>query len=76
VERSSAPATPGWWTEFVDHVVPVLQKRGSIQIEYAPGSLRNEISGRGPVLPDHRPARQLRDDVRQPSRDKRRAQRV
>ncbi|RAR62587.1 FMN-dependent oxidoreductase (nitrilotriacetate monooxygenase family) [Paraburkholderia unamae] len=56
--------TLGWWTEFVDHVVPVLQKRGLMQTEYAPGTLREKIHGRGPNLPDHHPARALRDAVR------------
>jgi long-chain alkane monooxygenase len=56
--------TLGWWTEFVDHVVPVLQKRGLMQTEYAPGTLREKIHGRGPNLPDHHPARVLREVVR------------
>jgi long-chain alkane monooxygenase len=63
--------TLGWWTEFVDHVVPVLQKRGLMQTEYAPGSLRNKISGRGSLLPDHHPARRLRDEVRRVATEER-----
>jgi hypothetical protein len=65
--------TLGWWTEFVDHVVPVLQQRGLMQTEYAPGSLRNKLSGRGAHLPDHHPARQLRDEVRRVSTEERTA---
>ncbi|PLZ01802.1 LLM class flavin-dependent oxidoreductase [Burkholderia sp. WAC0059] len=60
--------TLGWWREFVDHVVPVLQKRGLMQTGYAPGSLRQKIYGRGPTLPDHHPARQLREPVRRAAR--------
>ncbi|WP_109475987.1 LLM class flavin-dependent oxidoreductase [Paraburkholderia sp. C35] len=55
--------TLGWWSEFVDHVVPVLQKRGLMQTAYAPGTLREKVFGRGPALPDHHPARVLRHEV-------------
>jgi FMN-dependent oxidoreductase (nitrilotriacetate monooxygenase family) len=37
--------TPGTYAEFIDHVVPVLQKRGLMKREYAPGTLREKISG-------------------------------
>lgn len=56
--------TLGWWEEFVDHVVPVLQRRGLMQTEYAEGTLRNKLFGRGPTLPDHHPARRSREPVR------------
>ncbi|MEK8174400.1 LLM class flavin-dependent oxidoreductase [Streptomyces sp. M19] len=36
--------TPGWFTHFVDHVVPVLRDRDLIQSEYAPGTLRESSS--------------------------------
>ncbi|MBN3814081.1 NtaA/DmoA family FMN-dependent monooxygenase [Paraburkholderia sp. Ac-20347] len=52
--------TLGWWSEFVDHVVPVLQKRGLMQREYAPGTLREKLFRDGPHLPDRHPARRLR----------------
>lgn len=52
--------TLGWWPEFVDHVVPVLQKRGLMQREYAPGTLREKLFRSGPHLPDSHPARRLR----------------
>jgi hypothetical protein len=49
--------TPGSFADFIDHVVPVLTERGAYQEEYAPGSLRNKLFGRGDRLPDeHRGA--------------------
>ncbi|MFF3567796.1 NtaA/DmoA family FMN-dependent monooxygenase [Nocardia jiangxiensis] len=39
--------TLGWWGEWVDHVVPVLQDRGLAQREYTPGTLRHKIFGNG-----------------------------
>jgi long-chain alkane monooxygenase len=56
--------TLGWWSEFVDQVVPVLQRRGLMQTDYAPGTLREKILGHGPYLPDHHPARLTRAAVR------------
>lgn len=56
------PTTPfGWVEDFADHVVPVLQKRGLMQRDYTPGTLREKLlpSG-GPFLPDHHPARKKR----------------
>lgn len=52
--------TLGWWSEFVDHVVPVLQRRGLMQTEYAQGTLREKLFRDGPYLPDRHPARRLR----------------
>ncbi|QRM57807.1 LLM class flavin-dependent oxidoreductase [Sinorhizobium sp. BG8] len=52
--------TLGWWTEFVDEVVPVLRKRGLIQSDYGPGTLRQKLFGRGSHLPSKHPARQHR----------------
>jgi len=50
--------TPGTFADFVDHVVPVLTARGAHQAEYAPGTLRNKLFGRGDRLPDeHRGSR-------------------
>jgi FMN-dependent oxidoreductase (nitrilotriacetate monooxygenase family) len=37
--------TPGSFVDFVDGVVPVLQRRGLVQTEYAPGTLRQKIYG-------------------------------
>ncbi|MCY0386725.1 LLM class flavin-dependent oxidoreductase [Robbsia sp. Bb-Pol-6] len=57
-------ATLGWWDEFVDEVVPVLQRRGLMQTAYTPGTLREKLHGRGAFLPDHHPARRTRAAVR------------
>ncbi|SHF69536.1 FMN-dependent oxidoreductase, nitrilotriacetate monooxygenase family [Jatrophihabitans endophyticus] len=43
--------TLGWWGEWVDHVVPVLQARGLAQTEYAEGTLRQKLFGQGDRLP-------------------------
>jgi hypothetical protein len=48
----------GWWNEWVDHVVPVLQQRGLAQREYAPGTLRKKLTGSDRIGNYHR-ARQL-----------------
>lgn len=52
--------TPGSFADFIDHVVPELQRRGLAQTEYAPGTLRDKIFGAGPQLPRRHPARQWR----------------
>ncbi|MFT4044668.1 MAG: NtaA/DmoA family FMN-dependent monooxygenase [Gordonia sp. (in: high G+C Gram-positive bacteria)] len=47
--------TLGWWDEWVDHVVPVLQERGLAQRDYARGTLRQKLFGNGDRLDeDHR----------------------
>lgn len=52
---------PGTYKDFIEHVSPVLQQRGLMQREYAPGTLREKLyPGRGPHLPEHHPARQYR----------------
>ena len=50
--------TPGSFEDFVDGVVPVLQKRGRVQNEYQEGSLREKLFGKGRVHIDspHRSA--------------------
>ena len=48
---------PATITEFVDHVVPELQKRGRVQTEYADGTYRERLTGGGPRLPDDHPGR-------------------
>jgi long-chain alkane monooxygenase len=47
---------PGPYEEFVDHVTPVLQERGLMQREYAEGTLRQKLFGRGDRLPERHPA--------------------
>ena len=50
--------TPGSFADFIEYVVPVLTARGAYQSEYAPGTLRNKLFGRGDRLPDeHRGSR-------------------
>jgi len=39
--------TPGSFVDFIDGVVPVLQKRGLMQTEYRPGTLREKLMGTG-----------------------------
>ncbi|MDX1871958.1 LLM class flavin-dependent oxidoreductase [Mycolicibacterium sp. 120266] len=53
--------TPGSFIDFIDHVVPELQRRGVYKTAYEPGSLRHKLFGRGPRLPEsHRAARYRR----------------
>jgi FMN-dependent oxidoreductase (nitrilotriacetate monooxygenase family) len=48
-------------SDFVDMVVPELQKRGVHKKEYAPGTLREKLRGRpGPYLPDNHVAANYR----------------
>jgi alkanesulfonate monooxygenase SsuD/methylene tetrahydromethanopterin reductase-like flavin-dependent oxidoreductase (luciferase family) len=37
--------TPGTFVDFIDGVVPVLQERGMMQTEYAPGTFREKLFG-------------------------------
>jgi FMN-dependent oxidoreductase (nitrilotriacetate monooxygenase family) len=37
--------TPGSFVDFVDGVIPVLQRRALVQNEYAPGTLRQKLYG-------------------------------
>jgi long-chain alkane monooxygenase len=46
--------TPGTFVDFIDAVVPVLQERGLVQTEYAPGPLRQKLFGE-PRLPARHP---------------------
>jgi long-chain alkane monooxygenase len=47
--------TPGSFQDFVGGVVPILQQRGLMQTEYAEGTLRDKLHGRGPRLRDDHP---------------------
>jgi long-chain alkane monooxygenase len=51
---------PGPYEEFVDHVAPVLRERGLMQREYADGTLRHKLFGRGDRLPERHPAARYR----------------
>jgi len=51
---------PDPYEEFVDHVAPVLRGRGLMQREYAHGTLRHKLFGRGDRLPEWHPAARYR----------------
>jgi len=46
---------PGSYTDFIDHVMPVLRARGMARKSYEPGTLRQKLFGRD-RLPDSHPA--------------------
>jgi FMN-dependent oxidoreductase (nitrilotriacetate monooxygenase family) len=50
---------PDSYDEFVDHVLPVLRRRGLAQHEYAPGTLRRKLFGTD-LLNDRHPAARYR----------------
>jgi FMN-dependent oxidoreductase (nitrilotriacetate monooxygenase family) len=58
---------PGSYTDFVDHVTPVLQKRGLQQREYTPGSLREKLTGSARTNERH-PSARYRGAFRKPAR--------
>ena len=39
--------TPGSFEDFIDGVAPILQRKGLMQTEYAPGTLREKLFGKG-----------------------------
>jgi FMN-dependent oxidoreductase (nitrilotriacetate monooxygenase family) len=59
--------TPGSFVDFVDGVVPVLQRRGLVQRSYEEGTLREKVYGRGQRgLLDRHPASRYRRAPRAP----------
>jgi alkanesulfonate monooxygenase len=49
--------SPGSFEDFIVGVVPLLQKRGLMQTDYAPGTLREKLYGPGQrLLPATHPA--------------------
>jgi FMN-dependent oxidoreductase (nitrilotriacetate monooxygenase family) len=49
--------TPGSFVDFIDHVIPELQRRGAYKTSYTEGTLRHKLFGHGPRLPEtHRAA--------------------
>ena len=50
--------TPGTFADFIDGVVPELRRRGLVQSDYAPGTLREKLFGRA-RLPAAAPRRGL-----------------
>ncbi|MDF2575534.1 MAG: class flavin-dependent oxidoreductase [Agromyces sp.] len=63
--------SPGTYDDFVEQLTPRLQDRGLMQREYAPGTLREKLFGRGPHLPDTHPARRTRSRWERPTREER-----
>lgn len=51
---------PESFTDFIDLVVPELQRRGRYKRAYAPGTLRQKLFGQGPCLPASHPAASYR----------------
>ncbi len=52
--------TPNSFVDFIDHVMPVLRKRGLAQTDYAPGTLRERLfPGRPAAINARHPARRL-----------------
>jgi FMN-dependent oxidoreductase (nitrilotriacetate monooxygenase family) len=52
--------TPGTFSDIADLVVPELQTRGLYKHDYAPGTFREKLFGRGPRLPHNHPAAAVR----------------
>jgi long-chain alkane monooxygenase len=55
---------PGSYDEFIEHVIPVLQKRGLAQTEYVPGTLRRKLFGTD-LLNERHPAAVYRGAFRE-----------
>jgi FMN-dependent oxidoreductase (nitrilotriacetate monooxygenase family) len=53
--------TPGTFTDMADLVVPELQMRGLFKHDYAPGTFREKLFGRGARLPSNHPAAAVRE---------------
>ena len=51
--------------DVVEHVVPELQRRGRYPLDYAPGTLRAKLFGRGARLDPRHAARQVQIDATQ-----------
>jgi long-chain alkane monooxygenase len=52
--------TPGSFVDFTEYLAPELQKRGLMQREYQPGTLRQKLFGNGQYLPDRHIGRSYR----------------
>lgn len=57
---------PGTFEDFVEHVAPLLQKRGLMKSEYAPGTLREKLFGKAARVPPTHPAFQCRAGLADP----------
>ncbi len=51
---------PGTYTEFIEHVMPVLRRRGLARDDDTPGTLRHKLFGRD-RLPESHPAARFRN---------------
>ena len=51
---------PETFVDIVDHIVPELQRRGLFKTEYRPGTYRDKLFGRGPLLADPHPGARYR----------------
>ena len=51
---------PESFTDFIDRVIPELQRRGRYKTRYAPGTLREKLFGAGARLPASHPGAQHR----------------
>jgi long-chain alkane monooxygenase len=49
------------FADIVEHLVPELQRRGAYKHDYAPGTLREKLFGRGARLADDHPASHYRN---------------
>jgi alkanesulfonate monooxygenase len=47
---------PETFTDFIDLIVPELQRRRRYKTAYAPGAMRHKLFGKGPRLPSNHPA--------------------
>lgn len=52
--------SPGTWEDWADHITPELVRRGLLEPEYRPGTLREKLFGGGAHLPEEHPARRIR----------------
>ncbi|WP_156290573.1 LLM class flavin-dependent oxidoreductase [Oceanobacillus salinisoli] len=53
-------ASPGTFEDFIEHVIPILQERGSFRKEYEGTTLRENLFGKGhKFLPDYHPAKNV-----------------
>jgi hypothetical protein len=47
---------PESFTDFIDMVIPELQRRGRYETAYAPGTMRQKLYGKDARLPSSHPA--------------------
>ncbi len=58
--------TPGTYVEFIEAVVPELRRRGMMQQDYAPGTLREKLFGEGARLNSRHTGARFRRPARAP----------